>query len=177
MKRIKWRNILTHGKRSLQVTMRTLHNPGETCDSRMLTVVVLPRYLHLGCVSAKLFQKEPWTSLLTLRKKNFRTHQLLTTLLVHIATALHATTVFQTSGCEFVSETYSTAWRSLLCQESKFAKPMPQQLYQWTMQSKYTKWNPLGTIHIWHTLIPRDRWTCNIRLIITLTIHWVQRYP
>ena len=47
------------GKRSLHVMMRTLHNPGETCDSRMLTVVVPPRYLHLGCVSAELFQQEP----------------------------------------------------------------------------------------------------------------------
>ena len=40
--------------------MRTLHNPGETCDSRMLIVMVPPRYLRLGCVSAELFQQEPW---------------------------------------------------------------------------------------------------------------------
>ena len=175
MKRIKCRNILTHGKRSLHVMMRKLHNPGATCDSRILLVVVPPRYLRLGCVSAELFQKEPWKFSLTLRKKNFRTHQLLTTLLVHIATELLVTMVFQTGGCEFVSEMYSTAWRSLLCQESKSAKPTHQQLYQWIILRKYIKQNPLGTIHIWHTLIPQE-WWIYIRPILILTpmTQWVQ---
>ena len=54
---------------------------------------------------------------ITLRKKNFRTHQLLTTLLVHTAIELLVIMVLQTGGCEFANEMYSTVWRSLLCQE------------------------------------------------------------
>ena len=51
------------------------------------------------------------------KEKFFRTHQLLTTLLVHTAIELLVIMVFQTGGCEFANEMYSTVWRSLLCQE------------------------------------------------------------
>ena len=75
---------------------------------------------------------------------------------------------------------------NLLCQESEFAKPMPQQPYQWTMQLKYSKWNPLGTTHKRYELIPRIRGIYNIRAInhhhvfpckTCLIIQWMQRYP
>ena len=63
---------------------------------------------------------------------------------------------------------------------------MPQQLYQWTMQSKYSKWNPLGTTHKRHELIPRSRGTYNIRATnhhhvstceTCQIIQWMQWYP
>ena len=85
-----------------------------------------------------------------------------------------------------VSETYSIAWRNLLCQEPEFAKPMLQQPYQWTMQLKFSKWNPLGTTHKRYELILRIRVIYNIRAInhhhvlpckTCLMIQWMQRYP
>ena len=135
-----------HGKRSMHVMRFTNFGCGGA-----------PKISTFGMCLSGAFSKGAMEILTTLRKKSFRVHPLLTTLPVTSAIGLHATTVFQTGGCEFVSETYSIAWQNLLCQESEFAKPLLQQLYQWTMQLKYSKWSPLGTIHKRYELILRIR--------------------